>query len=90
MKEETKLFQCECGCEILSVEYWDDGLIPNGEFNIAIFRNYTYKNNLWCRIKYALWHLKTGKKHLDQMCLSKEKAIELAGFLQENAGVISK
>lgn len=81
MKDEGKLFTCECSSEILSVHYWewDDG-IP-GDFEFAIFRNYTYKNNIWCRIKYACWHLWTGRKHLDQICLSKEKVAELAEFL---------
>jgi hypothetical protein len=60
------------------------------EVNLAIFRNYTYKNGLWCRIKYAWWHLKTGQKHKDQMCLSFEKARKLAEFINETTKLTAK
>lgn len=81
MKDEDKFFQCECGSEILSVHYWEWDDDPQGEFELAIFRSYGYKTGLWSRIKYACWHLWTGRKHLDEMCLSMDKVAELAEFL---------
>ena len=78
MKEDHIFLLCECSSEGLFVEPYAD------DFNFAVFRNYTYKNNLWCRIKYAWWHLRTGKKHNDQICLGRDKAQQLAKFINDN------
>ena len=87
-KQKDELFiRCECGAEGLLINHIDYSKIynnitfDNNEFEIAIFRSYNYRNNLWQRIKYAVWHLWTGQKHKDQMCFNYEKAKEIINFM---------
>lgn len=89
MKEQDEKFLlCSCGSDgmlITHIEYEtmkESGMeVFAKEFEFAIFRNYTYKPNLWERIKYAWYHLRTGKKHEDQIILDYDNAGMLISFL---------
>lgn len=74
-----KFILCECRGEGMLVSHLNEDSYK--EFDIAIFRDYEYSNNLWKRIKYAAWHLWTGRKHFDQLVMSYEKAEELIEFM---------
>ena len=75
---------CDCGGEGILITHldWDNNDGFQNEFNIAMFRSYSYKNGLWSRIKYATWHLWTGQKHKDQISFSYEKAKEICNFME--------
>lgn len=89
MKEEVaKFLLCSCGSDGMLVSHetyetmvGDEMQVFDREFNFAIFYNYTYKPNPWERIKYAWYHLRTGKKHEDQIILDYENAEMLISFL---------
>ena len=95
MKDE-KFITCECHGEGILISHIDNGTLTtnkktewttsgyDNEFEMAMFRSYNYKYSLKDRIKYAVWHLWTGKKHKDQMCFNYEKANEIIKFLKDS------
>jgi len=79
MKAESKFFTCSCYSEgLLITSYPEDNPI---EFELGIFKNYTDNPSWWSRIKYAFWHLRTGRKHLDSMILDEDTTTDLIKYL---------
>ncbi len=91
MEAKVKYFECSCADEILRVEY-EPGVNQPETVQFAIYehslnhQNYGTQNNLlmiWVRLKYAVWHLWTGKIHTDSMLLDSKTCKELAVYLLE-------
>lgn len=83
-----KFLLCNCYGEGLLVIHetyetlvGDEMKIFDKEFHFAVFRNYTFKPNMWERLKYAWYHLRTGKVYEDQIILDYGKSKQLADFL---------
>ncbi len=88
MEEERIFVNCECGCSGLLITedlefYGDKNEQVRQEFRIALYTHGEKGINpsLWNRIKYAWWHLKTGKKWNDCVIISDDNAMELIKFL---------
>lgn len=69
---------CECHCEILRIEYWNDDM----ELCISRYIHAPYKDKygLWERIKFFF----TGQHSYHEIILSKDKAKQLADFINTN------
>ncbi|WP_305982384.1 hypothetical protein [Roseivirga thermotolerans] len=71
--------KCECQGEVLSLT----NVKENAQVHLAIY-NYGYGNqnsSLWQRIKFALYHLTTGKIYADAVVISHEQAEHLGKWL---------
>ena len=78
-KKIEKFFLCECSTEVMLITKWTD----ENEIYLSMF-SYGFvhpKPNFWQRLKYAFWHIKTGKKYADSIVLSLEKAKEIGELL---------
>lgn len=78
MKREKKFFECSCENEVLRVEKSPEYV----EF--AMYEHGSYVNHsqsFWARLKYAWWHIRTGKIYTDCMLIMPDKAKELGKFL---------
>jgi hypothetical protein len=91
MTSENKLvLECDCGGEILICNEETinnpDGSFHSREFSLAFYTYGTYidRPNMWQRIKYAWYHLKTGKIYGDYVILNENKADILATFIKNN------
>lgn len=94
METKVKYFECSCADEILRVEYEPDITQPE-TVQFAIYehslnhQNYETQSTkwdflmLWMRLKYAVWHLWTGKIHTDSMLLDSKTCKEFGEFLLE-------
>ena len=71
--------KCECQGEIL--------LLTNNQeedqVNLALYSHgqYQSKPNLWQRLKYAWYHLRTGAIYTDALIISHEQAEQLGEWL---------
>jgi hypothetical protein len=80
---ENDLFlMCECHAESMQVTY-------EKEYNEYWFAYWGYgfnnkKSSLWHRIKNAYLLLKTGTLHKDFIILDKDKAQQLADYINKN------
>jgi len=88
--EEQVSVICSCLSEILVVNKftWEsntDKNLVDEEFNFAIFvqGHYHSKPSFWQRLKYAYWHIRTGKIYLDELTLNKEETFKLFTFLKQ-------
>lgn len=68
--------QCECGNEILQVEYWDD----ERNFCFAQFKYHPH----WYSFRRRLRFLFTGEITYNEIMLSRESAKEIADFINDN------
>lgn len=77
-----KFFSCDCHGEGILVGIDD----KEKEVDMAFFSHGEIKSkpSLWERIKYAWYHIRTGKKYQDQVVLNYRKAKELEEFLKQN------
>jgi len=82
-KNIRKTFICNCSSEILLVDVWMEDEERFNEVNLAMFRSYKDNPNIWQRLKYAWWHIRTGKRHLDEISLDIKTANELMNFLKD-------
>jgi hypothetical protein len=81
---EDKAFICQCKEDILYVGK-DYPITP--EFvNLSIFSfgHFRSKPNLWQRLKFCWFHIKTGEIYKDDIILSSEQAKELGEWLINN------
>lgn len=80
-KNKTAFLICDCGSEILYIDY--DHEIKMADF--AIFNHSMYlgtTKSLWQRIRYAFRVLIGKSQYADQMMLTKDQLRELKLFLQ--------
>ena len=81
LKENKTLFiPCDCGSEILMIEYDHEIKIAN----FAIYEHpvaYKSKMSLWQRIRYCYQILFNKKPYADQTSLNKKQLKELRAFL---------
>jgi hypothetical protein len=79
-KNKTLFLICDCGGEILHIEY--DHEIKMADF--AIFYNgiESYRMSLWQRLRYVYQILFHNKPYADQMILNQRQLIELQHFLE--------
>lgn len=75
--------ECSCGTHLVQTQYDEECKM----FYIAI---YTYGHPsirylIWSRIKYAFYHLFTGRIYDDQIILDGEEAKKLAKFINDRA-----
>lgn len=84
-KEDIKeqFFKCECESDGL--------LLTNDEeehrINFALYGygvGYNPKPSLWSRIKYALYHIRTGKMYADSIIMDYEKARKVSEWIDLN------
>ena len=82
--DNQRFIVCECGGEGILITHldWNDNDDYKNEFEIAMLKKRNYKNNLWQRIKYATWHLWTGKIYKDQIVFNYSKAGQIISFLK--------
>ena len=93
-KINETIISCECGTHLLLVQSCIDYHICdktkeehyNQDFNFAMFSygEYRSKPNLWERLKYAWYHIKTGKIYSDQLTLNPAEAKKLTYFITNN------
>jgi len=88
--EDEHFTLCECSAEGILLSHLDWGDEDNkelkfpSEFTFAMFRSYNGdKNSLWERIKYAAWHMWTGKVYKDQITFRYNKAREMIDFMEK-------
>ena len=82
MKEEKLYVSCECGSELMVLEHCKCTEVNIDDFTIAIYRyGYSEKPNLWQRLKYCFYHLKTGKKYTDQIIINPENAKKITDWI---------
>lgn len=76
---ETEYFSCDCGTEVLAVEY-------DHEFDEFYCSIYEFRRSQGLRAKWHyIWHiLRYGSPYGDQVCLNKYKADRLSKFIQEH------
>ena len=98
MGTEDKLFiQCECSSEVLVISYEDDYIAEDDQvdgpithietYDLAIFKSLRSHQLSW-RIKMAWRLLFRGEYFTDQICLSKEKALQIKDFIaKQNSNV---
>lgn len=76
-------FLCLCGSEILLCQSMD----KDKEVQFAIFKygQFHKKPNIWKRLKYCYYHLKTGKRFEDQILFDFDTAKKLGNWLIYNS-----
>jgi hypothetical protein len=73
--------ECSCGTHLIQTQYDEECKM----FFLAIYY-YSQKNikySIWSRIKFAMFHLFTGKLYDDQIVLDKKEAKKLATFIND-------
>lgn len=82
LKENKTIFvPCDCGNEILAIEY--DHKVNAA--NIALYENkisYLKKMSFWQKILYCYGVMVGKKPYADQICLRKKQLKDLLSFLQ--------
>jgi len=87
VKNEVKYIQCRCGNEIVRIEKDEKHL----GFNFSLYESGCSDKHflglpkwpmLWERIKYAFWHLRTGRIYTDCVLIDYKEAEELSEFLK--------
>lgn len=90
INENKIVIECDCGGEILVCKEEEienpDGTFHSREFTLAFYTYGTYvdRPGIWQRIKYAWWHLRTGRIYGDYVMMSEKKAAALAKFINQN------
>jgi hypothetical protein len=80
-EKEQQFFLCDCSTEgILVTKYKEDKEVYLAIYTIGQFIE---KPSLFERLKYAWYHIRTGKKYEDHVILTTEKANELSNFLKD-------
>ena len=75
-KEETfVLAKCECGIEIMEVDYWR----IEGEFCFSQFRYIPVRHSLRTRLKFLF----TGKINYNEVILNKKNAKIIADYINQ-------
>lgn len=94
-EKNQEFIECEChGHGILVTEFID--IFPdkrkNQEFWLAMFScgQFHSKPSIWRRLKFAWWHLKTGKYYEDEIIISPENTKKLIKFLQKRIDKFKK
>ena len=67
IKDKKFLIECTCGCSVLSIAKWSDGVFPD-EYIISLYSStfYEKQNPIWYNIKDRLKHIWcaiTGKEY---------------------------
>ena len=79
-----RFFSCDCKGEgLLLTKDEEDKSIYFALYGYGVGHN--PKPSLIDRIKYAWYHIKTGKKYADCIIMDYEKAKEVSGWLDSNA-----
>jgi len=88
MEEDTIFIKCNCSCSGLLITedlefFGENNEVVSQDFYIALYTHGEINTNpsLWSRIKYAWWHLKTGKKYNDCVIMSDKNAMKLIKYL---------
>ncbi len=78
MREEiAKLYiDCDCGCDVLKVEKWDDDW---GLFSLCMYKS--CRAGFWRRLKYAWEYFKSGEFTYNDMIIKEKDLRNLASFL---------
>lgn len=76
---------CDCNSEALLLTRFVDDHDKEIYLSIYTIGQFQKKPNIWRRLKYCWYHLKTGKKYEDQMILNFEKAQQVSEWLSLNA-----
>jgi hypothetical protein len=73
--------ECSCGTHLIQIQYDEEDKL----FYIAIYTNgqQTIRSLIFGRIRYAFYHLFTGRIYDDQIVLESEEAKKLAKFLND-------
>ena len=79
-KEKNLFIPCSCLGEGILITHFEDEI--DKEFYLAMFRSYNLNPSIKERIKYAWYHLRTGKKYNDQICMEYHQAGKLISFLK--------
>lgn len=72
-----KIIRCDCGAEMLVINHDEYG------YDIAIFTAQYDRYSMWQRLRHILRIFWYGRPYTDQICLSAEKAKELANFINQ-------
>jgi 23S rRNA pseudoU1915 N3-methylase RlmH len=88
INDEMVSVMCSCLTEMLVVSKFDwesndKVLIEQFDFSIFVNGHYHSKPSIFQRLKYAWWHIRTGKTYLDEITLSKEETFKLFTFLKK-------
>jgi len=84
LNSNEHFFSCDCKGEGLLLTKDDEG--ENIYFALYGYGvGYRPKPSLWERIKYAWYHIKTGKKYADCLVMDYNKALEVSKWLHSNA-----
>jgi hypothetical protein len=79
-----RFFSCDCEGEgLLLTKDEEDKSIYFALYGYGV--GYNPKPSMIDRIKYAWYHIKTGKKYADSIIMDYEKAKEVSGWLDSNA-----
>lgn len=83
MKKVNELFvKCDCSTEgMLLTHYEEDKQIYVVLYGIGI--EYNNKPNFWQRLKYAIFHLRTGKKVNDSIILTYDNAKKISNWIKK-------
>jgi len=85
MKDNKCFFLCNCNSEILLLNRYVNSCDKEIYLSIYTIGQFQRKPNIWKRLKYCWYHLKTGKKYEDQVVFNFEKAQQLSKWLYFNA-----
>lgn len=80
-----RFFLCDCNSEALLLTRVVDDFDKEIYLSIYTIGQFQKRPNIWKRLKYCWYHLKTGKKYEDQMILNFEKAQQVSEWLSLNA-----
>jgi hypothetical protein len=79
-----KLLLCDCENEVLLLKRFVNDDYKKIYLSIYTFGQFKKKPNIWMRLKYCWYHLKSGKKYEDQIILDFEKAKQVGEWLSLN------
>ena len=79
----SQFFECECGGEgiLVSVDKELDEVL----FSLFTYGHVNEKPSFWSRLRYAFWHIKTGKKYADCVTMQGERAAEFSDLIKSYA-----
>lgn len=76
-EQEAKLFiECDCGCDVLKIEKWDDDW---GLFSLVMYKS--TRAGFWRRLKYAWDYFKNGEFAYNDMIIKEKDLDNLSSFL---------
>lgn len=79
--KDKHVTECDCGTHLVHTQY-------DEELKLFYMAMYTYghfsmRRTIWNRIRFAFYHLFTGRLYDDQIVLSNHEARKLAKFLMD-------